>query len=82
MLFASMVAVLPTNIACGVNGSMDAKVTWNTNGLHVKGDCHQVLSNLAFDNEQGTSTNAADLLVLGVPDQGRPGDRERALPGG
>jgi hypothetical protein len=67
------------NASWGYNGTMRANVAWNTNGIMVKGDHHTIDDNLAFDNQNGSSNNTVDLIVLGQPGQGAPGENKHTV---
>ena len=67
------------NAPWGYNGTMTANVAWNTNGIMVKGDYHRINANLAFDNLHGMSNNSVDMVVLGQPGQGAPGENKHTV---
>jgi hypothetical protein len=67
------------NASWGYNGTMRVNVAWNTDGMMVKGDYHTIDNNLAFDNYNGSSNNTVDLVVLGQPGQGAPGENKHTV---
>ena len=67
------------NAPWGYNGTMRENIAWNTNGIMVKGDYHTIDNNLAFDNQNGMSNNTVDMVVLGQPGQGAPGENKHTI---
>ena len=67
------------NAPWGFNGTMICNVAWNTNGITVKGDYHKIEDNLSFDNQNGDTSTAVDLVVLGFPGQGAAGENKHTL---
>ena len=63
----------------GYNATVIANVAWNTNGIMVKGDYHKVEDNLSFNNQNGESNTTVDLVVLGLPGQGAPGENKHTV---
>lgn len=62
------------NATWGYNGTMRVNVAWNTSGIMVKGDYHTIDNNLAFQSQNGMSSDSVDMVVLGEPGQGAPGE--------
>ena len=67
------------NAKWGYNATVKGNVAWNSNGIMVKGDYHTVEDNLSFDNQNGESNTTVDLVVLGVPGQGAPGENKHTV---